>query len=71
VRAAAGVLSERTGPDAPPHARAPLRRAGVLHTVLFHRTLGVIRAKDVQLSLFDVVFVRARPSARAREEHRR
>lgn len=33
------------------------RRAGLLHTVLFHRALGVVRPKDTQLSLFDVVFV--------------
>jgi hypothetical protein len=33
-------------------------RAGLLHTVLFHRALGVVRPKDVQLSLFDVIFVR-------------
>ena len=32
--------------------------AGLLHTVLFHRALGVVRPKDTQLSLFDVVFVR-------------
>ncbi len=38
----------------------------MLHTVLFHRALGTVRPKDVQLSLFeDVVFVRAPPLARA------
>jgi hypothetical protein len=38
----------------------------LLHTVLFHRALGVVRPKDVQLSLFeDVIFVRAPRSRRA------
>lgn len=36
-------------------------RAGLLHTVLFHRTLGVVKPKDTQLSLFDVVYVRWAP----------
>ncbi len=36
----------------------------MLHTVLFHRALGTVRPKDVQLSLFeDVIFVRAPPLA--------
>jgi len=30
----------------------------VLHTVLFHRTLGVVRPRDAELSLFDVIYVR-------------
>jgi len=30
----------------------------LLHTVLFHRALGVVKPRDTQLSLFDVVYVR-------------
>ena len=40
---------------------ASRHRAGLLHTVLFHRTLGVVKPKDTQLSLFDVVYVRWAP----------
>jgi hypothetical protein len=37
----------------------------LLHTVLFHRALGVVKPKDTQLSLFDVVYVRQRPQTTA------
>ncbi|XP_073293920.1 autophagy-related protein 101-like isoform X1 [Primulina huaijiensis] len=29
----------------------------ILHTVLFHRTLGLVRPKDVDLELFDITYV--------------
>lgn len=32
--------------------------AGILHTILFHRALGLVRPKDVDLELFDVTYVR-------------
>jgi hypothetical protein len=48
--------ARRTPPMTHPSS-ASLRLAGLLHTVLFHRALGVVRPKDTQLSLFDVVFV--------------
>lgn len=32
--------------------------AGILHTIVFHRALGLVRPKDVDLELFDVTYVR-------------
>lgn len=31
--------------------------AGILHTILFHRALGLVRPKDVDLELFDITYV--------------
>lgn len=31
--------------------------AGILHTVVFHRALGLVRPKDVDMELFDVTYV--------------
>ncbi|KAG4943796.1 hypothetical protein JHK85_048442 [Glycine max] len=31
--------------------------AGILHTIVFHRALGLVRPKDVDLELFDVTYV--------------
>ncbi|KAE9466862.1 hypothetical protein C3L33_01202, partial [Rhododendron williamsianum] len=31
--------------------------AGVLHTIFFHRALGLVRPKDVDLELFDITYV--------------
>ena len=30
---------------------------GILHTIVFHRALGLVRPKDVDLELFDVTYV--------------
>ena len=32
-------------------------RAGILHTIVFHRALGLIRPKDIDLELFDITYV--------------
>jgi len=31
--------------------------AGILHTIMFHRALGLVRPKDVDLELFDITYV--------------
>lgn len=31
---------------------------GILHTIIFHRALGLVRPKDVDLELFDITYVR-------------
>lgn len=31
--------------------------AGVLHTILFHRALGLVRPKDVDCELFEITYV--------------
>lgn len=31
--------------------------AGILHTIVFHRALGLIRPKDIDLELFDITYV--------------
>ncbi|KAF4383671.1 hypothetical protein F8388_014171, partial [Cannabis sativa] len=30
---------------------------GILHTILFHRALGLVRPKDADLELFDITYV--------------
>lgn len=31
--------------------------AGILHTIAFHRALGLVRPKDVDSELFDITYV--------------
>ncbi|KAK7268697.1 hypothetical protein RIF29_21403 [Crotalaria pallida] len=31
--------------------------AGILHTIVFHRALGLVRPKDVDMELFDITYV--------------
>ena len=31
--------------------------AGILHTIVFHRALGLIRPKDIDLELFEITYV--------------
>ncbi|XP_047976763.1 autophagy-related protein 101-like isoform X2 [Salvia hispanica] len=31
--------------------------AGILHTILFHRALGLVRPKDIDLELFEITYV--------------
>jgi hypothetical protein len=31
--------------------------AGILHTVVFHRALGLVRPKDIDLELFEITYV--------------
>lgn len=31
--------------------------AGILHTIVFHRALGLVRPKDVDLELFEITYV--------------
>lgn len=31
---------------------------GILHTIVFHRALGLIRPKDIDLELFEITYVR-------------
>ncbi|CAL9113279.1 hypothetical protein MUK42_01942 [Musa troglodytarum] len=39
----------------PPEIREVLR--SILHTILFHRALGLVRPKDVECELFDIIYV--------------
>ncbi|THG03274.1 hypothetical protein TEA_028371 [Camellia sinensis var. sinensis] len=34
-----------------------LRFLGILHTILFHRALGLVRPKDIDLELFEITYV--------------
>jgi hypothetical protein len=31
--------------------------AGILHTIVFHRALGLVRPKDIDLELFEITYV--------------
>lgn len=31
--------------------------AGILHTIIFHRALGLVRPKDIDLELFEITYV--------------
>ena len=31
---------------------------GILHTIMFHRALGLVQPKDVDLELFEITYVR-------------
>lgn len=31
--------------------------AGILHTIVFHRALGLVRPKGIDLELFDITYV--------------
>ena len=30
---------------------------GILHSIMFHRALGLVRPKDVDMELFDITYV--------------
>lgn len=34
-----------------------LLAAGILHTIVFHRALGLVRPKDVDCELFEITYV--------------